>query len=306
MDRLGLGYDDLSAINPRIVFASITGYGLDGPLSGRRAYAPVVAAEVGFLELSARYRNTDVEQDPYSHGDLYAGLQCLSGILSALFQRERTGRGQQVEVSLADALLSMNEYASTVFSGFPPEARGQPAALASPILTTKEGHKVTIGGDPLLRDNFACWCRAMGREDLKEDPRFVDHSSRKAHRDELIAIFAEWVAGFDDLDELGRRLEAGGHAYGIVRTLAEIGESEWARSRGVIAEVSDRGDGVFRLPNAPWRFSDAEAGVRGVPAYRGEHNREVFQELLGLSDSELDDLEARGVLSSRGARLPER
>ena len=117
-----------------------------------------------------------------------------------------------------------------------------------------------------------------------------------------MAAIASWVAEFEDLDDLGRRLEDVGFSYGVVRTLEEVAASDWAKERDVLVEVSDRGDGVFRIPRSPWRFSQSAAGVRGVAAYRGEHNREVFGGLLGLSEDELDALERRGVLSHRPAR----
>jgi crotonobetainyl-CoA:carnitine CoA-transferase CaiB-like acyl-CoA transferase len=207
---------------------------------------------------------------------------------------------------MADALLSVNEFAAAVWSGHELSLDQPPATVASPVFPTAEGHQITVGGDPIVRDNFFGWCRAMGREDLMEEPRFASHAGRAEHRHEIMSLFAAWVAGFSDLDDLGKRLEAGGLSYGIVRTLDEIGSSEWALARGTVAEVSDRGSGVMRIPNSPWRFSGAESGVRGVAAYRGEHNRDVFGDLLGLSAEELEGLEARGVLSARGPRQQEK
>ena len=90
-----------------------------------------------------------------------------------------------------------------------------------------------------------------------------------------------------------------GLAMGVLRSVREVADSDWAREREAIVEVPDRGGGTVRIPNSPWQFSDAESGVRGQPAYRGEHNREVLAELCGLGDEELDALEADGVLSSR-------
>jgi crotonobetainyl-CoA:carnitine CoA-transferase CaiB-like acyl-CoA transferase len=86
---------------------------------------------------------------------------------------------------------------------------------------------------------------------------------------------------------------------GVLRTVREIGLSDWAESRGAVVEVSDRGDGVVRIPNSPWHFSDADSGVRSEPAYRGEHNREILTDVLGLDDATLDRLESEGVLTSR-------
>ena len=110
MDRLGLGQEALRGRNPRLVYCSITGYGHTGPWTGRRAYAPVVGAESGLTWLQGVSRGGDFANDPLSHGDVYAGLQGVAAILAALFQRERTGQGQWVELSMAEALLCVNEH----------------------------------------------------------------------------------------------------------------------------------------------------------------------------------------------------
>ncbi|MEX2238504.1 MAG: CoA transferase [Dehalococcoidia bacterium] len=299
MRRLGLGFERLSALNPRLVYASISGYGQEGPANDRRAYAALVAAEVGFLDLLAFWQKAEVGHDSYSHADFYSAIECLAAINAALYQRERTGRGQHVEVCMAEALLCVNEFACTVLSGFNPGEGRIPGIVSSPIFQTTEGHRITVAGDPCLRDNFASWLRALGRPELEEDPRFVDADARQANRDELIGLLQDWVLSLRDLDELGRQLQAAGHSYGVIRTMSEAAQSDWAKERGSVVEVSDRGDGVFRIPNSPWRFSSGSTGVRGEPAYRGEHNREVLGGLLELSEAELDGLERDGVLSSR-------
>ena len=106
MKRLGLSYDTLSANNPRLVYASISGYGQDGPWAQRRAYAPLIHAEMGLLEGFSRFRGLPPAQEPHSHADVYAGLSCLSGILAALVQRGQTGRGQYIDVAMAAASCS--------------------------------------------------------------------------------------------------------------------------------------------------------------------------------------------------------
>ncbi len=111
-----------------------------------------------------------------------------------------------------------------------------------------------------------------------------------------------WCSTFDDLDALEAAFAEQGLALGVLRTVREAADTDWARQRGAIVEVDDRGGGVVKVPNSPWQFSDADSGVRGKPAYRGEHNREVLAEKLGLDDAALDALEASGVLSSRPAR----
>ncbi len=301
MDRMGLGYEELSRTNPRLVFASISGYGQTGPWAGRRAYAPLIHAEMGLLEGFARYRKLEPAQEPYSHADLYAGLHCLTGIITALYQRERTGRGQRVDVAMAQSMLCVNEFAATGLSGMRDQENPLPATVASPIFKTATGRLVTVGGDPTARANFRNCCTAMNRPDLLDDPRFAD-DVRRENRDELLAILQEWVGGFDDVEVLDKVLAEAGLVMGVLRSVVEAGETEWAAERGAVVEVDDGEGGTLRLPDSPWRFSEATSGVRGVGAYRGEHNREVLTELLGLSDDRIDALETAGVLSSRPPR----
>jgi CoA:oxalate CoA-transferase len=309
MTRMGLGYEATAAANPRLVYASISGYGQGGPWSGRRAYAVVIHAEMGLTRghLDHRAAATGAPaaavNEPYSHADVYAGLHGVAGILAALLLRERTGRGQHVDVAMAASLLSVNERVQFELSGI--DTGPEPPALSpggSPLFATAGGHLVTVAGDPVASANFGLFCRLVGRPELADDPRFAEVEARAAHRYDLLAVIQDWVLGFDDLGALEAALAEVRLPMGVVRSVPEVAASAWAAERGAIAEVSDRGGGTIRVPDAPWRFSGADAGVAGAPAYRGEHNREVLGE-LGLDDAELDRLEAEGVLSSR---VPER
>jgi crotonobetainyl-CoA:carnitine CoA-transferase CaiB-like acyl-CoA transferase len=279
------------------VYASITGYGQDGPWSDRRAYAIVIHAEMGMTRLRMAQGGQPARNEPFSHADVYAGLECVAGILAALYQRERTGRGQHVDVAMASSLLTVNERVQEELSGIEIEPGGN-GIPDSPILLTASGRYITISGDPLSHGGFRTFCRLMEREDLKDDPRFADPASRIAHGDELIAIVQQWVSGFDDVRDLEAAIGKARLAMGVVRSVEEVADSEWAKHRGAIAEVDDGMDGTIRIPDAPWRFSGARVGVAGGPAFRGEHNREVLGE-LGLDPAAIDALEANGVLSSR-------
>ncbi|CAN5495107.1 CoA transferase [soil metagenome] len=302
LDRLGLGYDAVAAANPRLVYASITGYGQDGPWSQRRAYAVVIHAEMGMTKGSLDHRGGGDVNEPYSHADVYAGLECLSGILAALYQRERTGRGQHLDVAMASSLLSVNEHVQAELSDV--DIGDEPASLGpggAPIFRTAEGRRVTVSGDPVASHSFRLYCRVMGRPELEEDPRFAEVSARRANRAELLELIAGWVLTFPDADAVEAAFATVRLPVGVVRSVAEVADSEWAAHRGAIAEVADTAGQPIRIPDAPWRFSGAEVGVAGDPAWRGEHNRSVFGE-LGLDDAELDRLEADGVLSSRPPR----
>jgi crotonobetainyl-CoA:carnitine CoA-transferase CaiB-like acyl-CoA transferase len=138
----------------------------------------------------------------------------------------------------------------------------------------------------------------MGRNDLANDPRFVDVSTRLAHLAEFLALLQEWAAGVPNAEEIERIFAQHNLATGRLRSVGELAETPWARERGAIAEVSDRRDGTVRIPQSPWKFSDADVRIRGVPKYRGEDNRDVLRELLGLDDETITELERDGVASS--------
>ncbi|MEJ7584918.1 MAG: CoA transferase [Acidimicrobiales bacterium] len=264
MARLGLGWDDLSVLNPRLVYASLTGYGQDGPWRDRRAYAVAVHAETGTTAaaLAARARlgtPGDSVNEPFSHADVYAGLLTLSAILAALHHRERTGRGQHVDVSMAQSMLFVNEHVQAELSDV--DAPGRVLSLApgeSPLCELADGTMVTIVGHPCSTGTFERYCRAMARPDLPTDARFATEADRLDHASELYSIVRDWAGSHHDVATLEATLAAVGLAMGEVRTVADLAASDWARARDAIAEVDDRGrhGGV---PNAPFRFSNASA-----------------------------------------------
>jgi CoA:oxalate CoA-transferase len=303
MDRLGLGPAELRARNERLVYCSITGYGYTGPWTHRRAYAPVVGAEAGFTWIQGSNRHGQYANDPLSHGDVYTALEAVAAILAALFQRERTGKGQWVELSMVETLLCVNEHVHWELRDDPSTTGDEdvPSFLPGeyPVLPMKDGRWVVVAGHFASNGLFERYCRAMERPDLITDPRLQTVGDRRRHYDLIYDALCAWSSTFDDVDALEQAFAAQGLAMGVLRTVREIGESDWARERGAIVEVTDRAGGVVRVPNSPWHFSDADTGVRGEPAYRGEHNREVLQQLLGLDDATIDELEAKGVLSSR-------
>jgi crotonobetainyl-CoA:carnitine CoA-transferase CaiB-like acyl-CoA transferase len=300
MDRIGLGYETLAADHPRLIYCAITGYGQEGPWAGRRAYAAVVGAESGFTWLQAHARHGKPANDPMSHGDVYASLEAAIAILAALHQRDRTGQGQVIDVSMTGSLLAINEHAHWLMQGR--EAEGVVASFAPgdyPVLTTADGRQVVVSGHPAEKGTFERYARGVGRPELIDDPRFGDVPSRLDRLPELVTELQRGAARSATPDDLEGALAAEGLAMGVLRTVAEVAASEWAEATGAVVEVPDRGGGGIRIPNTPWRFGSADSGVRGQPAYRGEHNREVFGELCGLDDGELERLEAAGVLSSR-------
>jgi len=303
MDRLGIGPAELRAINPALIVASITGYGTTGPWRHRRAYASVVNAETGLTGLQAAAHDRPPDNDPHSHADVYTGMETAAAILAALFQRERTGHGQHVDVSMAQTMLYVNEHVQDELFDRPvPEGRIRSFRPGDyPVLHSRDGRDVIVSGHPAERGTFDLFVAAMGRPELLEDPRFADAPVRLAHLPDILAVLREWAAGLD-ADELERVLSDSGLAMGVLRTIPEIAATGWAAERGVIAEVDDRAGGRIRIPNSPWRFSGSDTSVRGTPRFRGEDNAAVLREMLGMDDAAIAALHDGGVLSARPPR----
>ncbi len=302
--KWGIGFDEVSAQNPGVIYASITGFGQTGPWADRRAYAVVAHAVGGLthhqLDHQATVAGTSVlANDAFSHGDVYTGLLALSGILAALHQRHATGRGQQVDVCMIDSMLFINEHAQERLAG--ETEAGDPAILGSgwsPVVEVANGQRVSVAGDPggVANESFL---RLLGRDDLLADPAMQTWAGRNAHGPQLRDDFRAFAALVPDADSLMALLDDVGLAAGLVQSVEDLATSDFVAHRGSIVEVDDRSGGSFAIPQAPWRFSDATAAVAGPPAWRGEHNRAVCHDLLGATDEEIDALEAAGALVSR-------
>ena len=297
LDRLGLGYETVRPRNPKVVFCSITGYGQDGPAAGRRAYAPVMHAELGLMEFSARRLHRDASPESVSHADLYSGLQAAIGILAALVQRDRTGEGQHVDVSMAEVMLQATEWTAVELAGGQGDLLHIFGSFNAPVLQLGDGTVVHIPGDPV--SSFPAWCAAMERPELLDDERFVTREARHSHRAEMLDVFQAFAATFTSFDSFEAALGRGRLAVGQMKPITDVADAEWSSARGALVDV-ELGDSVpMRLPRSPFRFSAADAGTSGRPAWQGEHNREVLRELVGLDDVAIDALERDGVLIER-------
>lgn len=302
--KWGIGYDDVAAENPGVIYASLTGFGQTGPWADRRAYAVVAHAVGGLTHHQLEHQETVagtsvLANDAFSHGDVYTGLLTLSGILAALHQRHATGRGQHLDVCMIDAMLFINEHLQERLAG--ETEAGDPAILGSgwsPVVEVASGERVSVAGDPggVAYQQFL---RLLGRDDLLADPAMATWAGRRDQGPKLRDDFREFAALVPDADALMALLDDVGLAAGLVQSVTDLAASEFVAHRGSIVEVDDRSGGSFAIAEAPWRFSDAHAGVAGPPAWRGEHNRSVCRDLLGCTDAEVDDFESAGVLVAR-------
>ena len=302
MKRMGLDQTTLRTMNPKIIYASITGYGNTGPWTDRRAYAPVVNAEMGLTKHQGDARGGEYANDPFSHGDVYTAVECAAAILAALYQREQTGVGQYIDLSMAQTLLYVNEHVHDALWDQPvsPDAIRSFRPQDYPVLTTKDGVTAVVSGHPAERGTFDYFVAAMQAPELLEDSRFKTVETRLANFKQLMEIIKLWASTVPTVDELENRLAKHKLAMGQLRSVSEVAQTDWAKERNAFVEISDRGTGKVKLPNSPWIFSGSDTSTRGVAKYRGEDNAKVFSELLGLSETQIEDLYQRDILSQRG------
>ena len=288
--RYGLDADNLLARNPALVYCSISGYGQSGVWARRRAYAPVVHGEAGVIASNARLHDSEPRPEALSHADFQAAFMAMSAIGTALFARERTGLGRHLDVSLAESSVYANEFAAPELSG--QQGPATYAGAASLVLTLGDGTRVATQGNPA--DNFRQWTRAMDRRDLEQDPRYSRYRTRLEHREELGQIILDFARGFGSFEEFQARVDPHRIAVGVIRSVSELAETEWAQERGLVREPLPG----LRIPRLPFRSSRGEIGASGRGPKRGEHNEEVLQRLLGLGEDDLRELRDRGAILS--------
>ena len=302
MDRLGIGYDRLTEVNPGVILASVSGWGHNNARSDQGAFASAIHAEAGVTEMVARRRGEEPRNDPMSHADTYTGLHALGAVLAALHLRNRTGQGQKVEVSMAESTLMVNDLAAIEMTGQDPSAGFKGGQNWSPVLRMANGRYVSITIDITTNDGFRYIVEAMERPDLAEDPRFAIIEDRVANRDALTEILAEFIATFDDAAAVEAAIGPRGVLAAEMRTVPELAATDWAAERGAFVDIDTGRGEMITIPQSPWRFQNVDAGVAAFVGDRGQHNREVLTDLLGLSASELDVLENESVISSRPPR----
>lgn len=280
LDRLGLGWPVLHDANPRLVLLSISGFGQTGADSGRQAYAPIVHAESGFVARQARADGTPPSDPVLSVADYDAGLHGLVAVLAALWMRERTGAGQHIDLSMLAAMLATDDYAHHALDG------SEIVRLGGEVWQGPEGPLMIAAA---IGELWRALRTVVEIEDLTPDG--ADRETTRAFRRASLEI---WMAGLATQQELYDVLTRARVPWASVREPERAFDQPGAA--GMIAEVDDRGGGLRRVVQSPYRFSAAAAGVRGPAPYRGEHNREVLAEWAGWDGPRLDALEASGAL----------
>ena len=281
MEKLGLGYEDVKRVNPRIIYASLSGFGLSGPYSKRPSFAPMGSAMSGWYRLTGDI--IDPEGPPIRpaewHGDLDPGLWAVISILAALRHRDRTGEGQLIDVAQLDCMIAQTGVAITQYTTtgkLPWQIRREYHTLTTfDMFKAKDGW-VYIGADPRMRDRL---CKAMGVESIE--------STEQLER---------WVAERTVQEVVDALIEADVPVAPILQ-IDETIENEQVKARGIIKAIRHPTAGEVRLPGFPVKMSGFRAEIRRPAPQLGEHTEEVLRSLLGYGDGEIEELRREGVIN---------
>jgi formyl-CoA transferase len=299
MDKLGLGYETLKAVNPRLVYAAISGFGRleghTGPYSNRPAFDIVAEAMSGMMNLVG-FEDKPPAWTIYGLADVYSGMATAYGVMLALFMCERTGQGQFVDSAMLDNMLALNERMAVIYSftGRSPE-RGQLRHIAPRgAFRCRDGYLALNIPDDI---QWRRLCEAMGREDLQEDPRTADGTARGGHMDLIRPIIEGWLADKTRAEAV-ELLQQHGVPSGPVYTAEDIFADPHIAARHMLVTVDDPVAGPRKYARSPLHLSAAaEIPVEAAPQL-GEHTLPILRDLLGYGQAEIDRLRAQGVVET--------
>jgi len=290
MQRFGLDYPSLKAIKRDLVFCAISGYGQTGPSAGLPAYAPVIHAASGYDLAHLAYQGGDRRPDYCGIyiADVVTGTYAFGAIMTALFQRERTGEGQSIDCSMLESMLSLT-LTEIQLAQFPIAPPGRP--VFGPIATKDGWLNLSVASERTFQ-NLAT---AIGRRDWIDDPRFAKYPDRRANWGQLIDELESWSRELPSA-EVQAVFDKQGVPSSPYRTVKEAMDDPQLAHRGSFAEIHDKG-GTFRALNPPFRMSDAEAAAKPFVAALGEHTEAVLAE-LGYTQAEIAAFARAGITAA--------
>ncbi len=304
MDRLGVGWDVMSARNPRLIYAATSGFGQTGPDRDKPALDVVVQGMGGIMSITGEEGGGPVRPG-VSIGDITAGLYTAIGILAALHERERSGLGQMIDISMLDCQIAIleNAFARYFATGVAPKPIGTRHPLSTPFqaFPTSDGYIVIALGFSIA-EVWGVFCAVIDHPELIDDPRFDTPGHRTQHHAELEPILNEalsqrtteaWIAEF----------EAISLPCGPLNSIPQAAEYKQVKAREMLKEVESPRGNKLTISNTPLRLSRTPAAIRGGPPALGQHTRDVLHDLLGLTEAEIDAQFAAGA-AVEGRDLP--
>jgi crotonobetainyl-CoA:carnitine CoA-transferase CaiB-like acyl-CoA transferase len=299
MERLGLGFETVQARNPRLIYCSISGYGQDGPARDEPAMDLIVQCSSGLLSITG-YEGGEPARCGYSVADVSAGMFAIIGILMALRSRERTGRGEFVDVSMFDSMISGMSSCFMIYLGSntlpKPMGSSYPTIVPYRVFPSKDrDFSLAVGSEKL----WSAFCKAVERPDLERHPDFANNALRVKHRAAFEAILFE-LFRTRPAEEWLKRLKAAGVPCSLVRNLREVVEDPQSEFRGMFPMVSHPTIGPHRVTGPPIKLSDSGFGRLQPAPLLGQDTRSALADVLHLDEATLADLAERGVIFDSG------
>lgn len=295
MDRLGLGYETLAGVNPRLIYAACSGFGQTGPYRNRGAYDMVIQGMGGIMSITGEAGGRPLKTGP-AIGDLAGGLFTVIGILTALHARERTGEGQMVDIGMLDCQVALLEnaiirYTTTGEIPGPLGAR-HPSIAPFEAFEAKDGYVIFAVGTP----QWERFCRLIGHEELLQDPRFATNALRAENHAALQPVIAD-AAKTRTVREWMDLMEKAGVPCGPINRIDQVVEDPQVQARGMIAAIHDPEVGVTRLPGSPIKLSRTPGRVDRPAPRLGEHTADILKEWLGFEGQAIDALKQEQVIA---------
>jgi CoA:oxalate CoA-transferase len=296
MDRLGLGYETLKRINPRIIYASVTAFGQDGPYAHWRGYDILAQAISGYMSVTG-FPDSPPTRSGQSISDYYAGMLCAFSIVSALHYRGRTGKGQRIDMALLDSLVTALDNLGERYTvgGEILTRKGNIsfAGSSSGVYSTTDGHvAIAAGSSNLVWRRF---CQIIGKPELADDPKFANTAARRTYQAETAAIIQGWTSARTKA-EVVSTLAEGGVPAAPVNNVAEMVADPQIQAREMFVEVEHPIYGPVKITGTPLKLSETPGRVERLAPLPGEHNEEIFVGLLGHSQEDLTRWQEEGVI----------
>ena len=295
MEDLGLGYEVLSEVNPRIVYCAISGFGASGPDRERAGYDSILQGVTGLMSITGE-RDGPPAKAGVAVIDQITALYAHGAILAALRHRDRTGRGQKIEGSLLESGVAtmMNAAIAYLVSGMVQGRWGSAHETVVPYqaFRARDGYLIIGAGNERL---WNVLCEALCAPEWAGDPRFDSNAGRVQHREELVRLIEERLRA-KGRDQWIRELAAAGLPTGPINSVDQVFENPQVRHRGMVQEIEHPTSGRIRLVGIPVKFSDSPGAISLPPPLLGQHTAEVLGKLLGYTADEIDDLKREGVV----------